>query len=128
MEDQRNWSDASFKTYGTPLSLPFPVRLEESARVRQAVVVSAGTRRGRRTLSQPAARQSTITVDAAARASWPAIGVGLAPGQTVDPGYLAELAPAHVRVELRVHAARVDGWQRLARAVGGGIPIDWPCM
>lgn len=27
MEDQRNWTDASFKTYSTPLSLPFPVEL-----------------------------------------------------------------------------------------------------
>ncbi len=25
MEDQRNWTDASFKTYSTPLSKPFPV-------------------------------------------------------------------------------------------------------
>ncbi len=25
-EDQRNWSDASFKTYGTPLHLPYPGR------------------------------------------------------------------------------------------------------
>src|SRR3954471_19190992 len=27
MEDQRNWTDASFKTYSTPLALPFPVLL-----------------------------------------------------------------------------------------------------
>ena len=26
MEDQRNWSDASFKTYSRPLALPFPYR------------------------------------------------------------------------------------------------------
>jgi hypothetical protein len=26
MEDQRNWTDASFKTYSTPLDLPFPLR------------------------------------------------------------------------------------------------------
>jgi len=26
-EDQRNWTDASFKTYSTPLSQPFPVRV-----------------------------------------------------------------------------------------------------
>ena len=26
MEDQRNWTDASYKTYGTPLRLPFPAR------------------------------------------------------------------------------------------------------
>ncbi len=28
-EDQRNWTDASFKTYGTPLSLPFPVEVKK---------------------------------------------------------------------------------------------------
>ncbi len=28
MEDQRNWTDASFKTYSTPLALPFPVDVE----------------------------------------------------------------------------------------------------
>jgi hypothetical protein len=27
-EDQRNWTDASFKTYGTPLAKPFPVWIE----------------------------------------------------------------------------------------------------
>ena len=32
-EDQRNWSDASFKTYGTPLHLPFPVEVAEGTRV-----------------------------------------------------------------------------------------------
>jgi len=26
MEDQRNWTDASFKTYSTPLALGFPHR------------------------------------------------------------------------------------------------------
>ena len=27
MEDHRNWTDASFKTYCTPISLPFPVKV-----------------------------------------------------------------------------------------------------
>jgi hypothetical protein len=27
-EDQRNWTDASYKTYSTPLRLPYPVRVE----------------------------------------------------------------------------------------------------
>ncbi len=36
-EDQRNWIDASFKTYGTPLSLPFPVEVEAGTRIRQNV-------------------------------------------------------------------------------------------
>ncbi|MCL4176988.1 MAG: hypothetical protein KJ072_04495 [Verrucomicrobia bacterium] len=37
MEDQRNWTDASFKTYGTPLARPFPVEVKSGERVRQAI-------------------------------------------------------------------------------------------
>ena len=36
-EDQRNWTDASFKTFCTPLSRPFPVAVSAGERVRQAV-------------------------------------------------------------------------------------------
>ncbi len=38
-EDQRNWTDASFKTYGTPLALPFPVQVAAGARVAQRVTL-----------------------------------------------------------------------------------------
>jgi D-apionolactonase len=37
MEDQRNWTDASFKTYCTPLDRPFPVEVSQGKRVRQSV-------------------------------------------------------------------------------------------
>ncbi len=37
MEDQRNWTDASFKTYCTPLGLPFPVELASGDRIAQSV-------------------------------------------------------------------------------------------
>lgn len=36
-EDQRNWTDASFKTYSTPLALPRPHVLEEGQRLHQRV-------------------------------------------------------------------------------------------
>ena len=36
-EDQRNWTDASFKTYSTPLALPFPVPVAVGDRVHQRV-------------------------------------------------------------------------------------------
>lgn len=36
-EDQRNWTDASFKTYCTPLSEPFPVEVRAGGKVRQRV-------------------------------------------------------------------------------------------
>src|SRR5207253_2179233 len=40
MEDQRNWTDASFKTYSTPLALPYPVEIAAGTRVRQAITLS----------------------------------------------------------------------------------------
>jgi hypothetical protein len=38
-EDQRNWTDASYKTYSTPLNLPYPVRLQQGDTVNQAIVL-----------------------------------------------------------------------------------------
>jgi len=43
-EDQRNWTDASFKTYSTPLALPFPVPLAVGDRVEQSVRLEASGR------------------------------------------------------------------------------------
>jgi len=38
-EDQRNWTDASFKTFCTPLDLPYPVKVNKGDNIRQAVTV-----------------------------------------------------------------------------------------
>lgn len=40
-EDQRNWTDGSFKTYSTPLTLPFPVSVKKGDKVAQSVVLQA---------------------------------------------------------------------------------------
>jgi len=40
-EDQRNWTDNSFKTYSTPLTLPFPVTVEKDTRIFQKVIFRA---------------------------------------------------------------------------------------
>ena len=40
-EDQRNWTDASFKTYSTPLSRPFPVAVRAGDRIHQSVRLTA---------------------------------------------------------------------------------------
>lgn len=39
MEDQRNWTDASYKTYCTPLGLPFPVTVPAGTRIQQRVTI-----------------------------------------------------------------------------------------
>ncbi len=40
MEDHRNWTDASFKTYCTPITLPFPVDVEPDDVLDQEISVS----------------------------------------------------------------------------------------
>jgi hypothetical protein len=74
LEDQRNWTDASFKTYGTPLALPFPVDVAAGTPVRQAV-----------TLTLEGAAEAVADTDASvdvnvgdAIGSLPPIGLGLA--------------------------------------------------
>jgi hypothetical protein len=39
-EDHRNWSDASYKTYCTPISLPFPAKVEPGDLLKQSIKVS----------------------------------------------------------------------------------------
>lgn len=41
MEDQRNWTDASFKTYCTPLGDPFPVQVMKGDCFSQSIIVQA---------------------------------------------------------------------------------------
>jgi hypothetical protein len=40
MEDQRNWTDASYKTYVRPLALPWPYTLAKGTRLDQRVMLS----------------------------------------------------------------------------------------
>jgi len=37
MEDQRNWTDASYKIYSTPLDLPFPAKVISGESIRQSI-------------------------------------------------------------------------------------------
>ncbi|WP_404926593.1 hypothetical protein [Mesorhizobium sp. ORM16] len=40
MEDQRNWTDASYKTYVRPLALPWPYRIEPGEVVEQKITLT----------------------------------------------------------------------------------------
>lgn len=77
MEDQRNWTDASFKTYCTPLAIPYPVELVPGDKISQKVRIriegegfgaaagnasDAADRSGRSPLPPPAADTAARTV------------------------------------------------------------------
>lgn len=93
MEDHRNWSDASFKTYSRPIGLPYPYRLAPDVPVRQSVTVSIADR-GARTAAASAVSVPEIDGqrlpdyalpldrlgDAEAALAWPEAVRSLAPG------------------------------------------------
>jgi D-apionolactonase len=66
IEDQRNWADASFKIYSTPLARGFPFRLEAGGSLRQSVVLSTwmSGERSRRGKAVDAAQASLIRAQA----------------------------------------------------------------
>ena len=77
MEDQRNWTDASYKTYVRPLALPWPYVIAKDERIVQAVRLGA-------TGTVPAALAAdgvtTIGLGAAA-GPVPRLGLGLDPSE-----------------------------------------------
>ncbi|MFN0041493.1 MAG: hypothetical protein ACKVP2_18430 [Burkholderiales bacterium] len=82
MEDHRNWTDASFKTYVRPLILPWPYTLQAGEKVRQAIrlnltgkPVGAG--------KNIAAKGTRITLGAATRDTLPPIGLGM-PAEEIE--------------------------------------------
>jgi hypothetical protein len=115
MEDQRNWTDASFKTYCTPLTLPFPVEVEAGITFRQVValkLVSAGATPQLSpivvTSEEPEPIQLTVPESPAGR--MPAIGLGVAshgePLGDREICNLRQLRLAHLRVDVRLAASQ----------------------
>ena len=119
MEDQRNWTDASFKTYSTPLARGLPHRANPGQRFEQAVEVSfvppAGPRRTR-------PRALSIGFGRVTEARLPAVGLSLprpvAPLGTGEFAGLAALRPSHLRCDL--DAGQFGDQLSLAAAAASG--------
>jgi hypothetical protein len=102
MEDQRNWSDASFKTYCTPLALPFPVRILPGTRVRQRVTLSVS---GRHVRHRHSTSSDLIQLPRQAIGELPQIGLSAtSPARPLGASeikHLKALQLAHLRVDVR---------------------------
>jgi hypothetical protein len=103
-EDQRNWTDASFKTYCTPLDKPFPAEMPAGTQVHQHIAVELD-----RTTQSPAVAgelpSEVILISAKGEKSLPALGLGIGNygGTLSEPerGRLAALNLNHLRVDIR---------------------------
>lgn len=101
MEDQRNWTDASYKTYCTPLGLPFPVRVSLGDVITQAVElkVSSPTQQG----TVVSKESATIIVSDQVQGSIPEIGLVDGATKMLDEHekiLLRQLRLGHLRVEV----------------------------
>jgi D-apionolactonase len=97
MEDQRNWTDASFKTYSTPVGLPVPHRAHAGQEVRQRV--RAHVRGARRAPRPGAPRPVRLVVGAPLGRTVPPVGVGLGDSPVPDAAVVRALRPAYLRLE-----------------------------
>jgi len=109
MEDQRNWADASYKTYGTPLRLPFPVEVKKGTRISQKVTLSV---EGASTASRIIPQSITISVGISPVAPLPRIGLAVAGhGKPLSPFEVSLLQPlnlSHLRLDLAPSSPDAD--------------------
>lgn len=107
-EDHRNWTDANFKTYSTPIGLGQPAPLPSGQVILQRLVITPyGVPAGK-----AAAGRVRLAVGAPTGTKVPSVGLGQdrdlhTPDQR-ERDVLAALAPAHLRVELRLDGSWRD--------------------
>jgi len=129
MEDQRNWTDASYKTYSTPLRLPYPVEVRQGERVAQSFTLTLH--------GIPAATGTggedpiEVTIDSKVARPLPRLGLGLAShGHALSEDELEPLRAlhlGHLRVDLDLAsdacAATLSRAVRESRALGTPLEI-----
>ena len=115
MEDQRNWTDASFKTYSTPLELPFPVELRAGEQVRQRFVLNLVVEQAVISVAEEPDAEVIISAGSATKRT-PKIGLSASPNtfphSAFDRERLTRLQLNHLRVDLRFSD---PNWKTLLR-------------
>lgn len=125
MQDHRNWTDANFKSYGTPLSVPFPMDAEAGQAFHQKVTISFA---GSVDLAPPPPGPPTLTVGGSLGRRLPPIGFGMPSHSGTISEQEAELVravrPAHLRAEL--HLANDSVARELERAMQASTVVGAP--
>lgn len=130
MEDQRNWSDASFKTYCTPQARPKPHPVKRGDRVEQAVTLSLGGK-VRPILPVNVGRSPQLSIATTPVFSLPPIGLCAAshqrPLSAREIDRLKVLRLAHLRVDLNLsdvgYPALLERVSNEATQIGAGLHL-----
>lgn len=116
-EDQRNWSDASYKTYSTPLALPIPVEVTAGTRIVQEVRIAV---RGTAAVTGAKSTGSPHEIACSDHGPTALPKIGLAVASDIDPPSpkqmerLRALSLSHLRAD--VHLADPMWREALSRA------------
>lgn len=136
MEDQRQWSDASFKTYCRPLSKPFPFVIPKGESVTQAVTLTLEGEVGeavRDAAAGPATEPVPATLDTGRQGGrLPEIGMGAYPHRLEAPAEAVErfaaLRPAHLMLEVEPASGTLERdlgrFRELAERAGSRPVLD----
>ena len=128
MEDQRNWTDGSFKTYCTPLSLGYPHTAHAGQSFVQSVSVTAS---GPAPVSDSSSDRVKLSLGAPLGMRLPQLGVGVATHDVelsqADTELLRALHLDHLRVDLylnnREALTRLERAERECTALGCGLEL-----
>ena len=129
MEDQRQWSDASFKTYNRPLAEPWPYVLADGETVEQSVTLrfsGAATRATRDGIRVRVGLPTGTTV--------PELALVLTPAEARDalraPGALRAIAPGRLTAHADPATGDVDlaPFAELAACLGAAIDLDYAAL
>ncbi|HEY0125177.1 MAG TPA: hypothetical protein VGC14_26125 [Rhizobium sp.] len=139
MEDQRNWSDASYKTYVRPLALPWPYQIPAGQSVRQRIVLTI--KDTRETLNAPASipqnSQAVTITEGTKSGTMPMIGLLITPEEaqaTLEArDVLAEIGPQELLFHFDPNAGHgadaFRAFNAIARLNAGAstLEIALPC-
>jgi hypothetical protein len=100
-EDHRNWTDNNYKTYSTPLEMPFPVTINEGDEIHQKIIIKVDgpiTKKENKNYVEIVVEENKLPI--------PTIGVGRASER--DENYhealkvLSTVGFSHYRVDLKL--------------------------
>ncbi len=126
-EDQRNWTDASFKTYSTPLDIPYPEQITAGTALQQQVDFEL---KGNRHKAQVTNSGVGFTLGRETAGKLPDVGIGATtrdiPLSRQEGEIIHRMAFSHLRAE--VYLFRDDVESQLARLCSEsfftGLPVE----
>ncbi|MBN1306411.1 MAG: hypothetical protein JXA18_00740 [Chitinispirillaceae bacterium] len=125
-EDQRNWTDASFKTYSTPHSLPIPVEVTAGKRLDQQVTISL-VGAAKTTKAKPAAPVIDFKNSFIGDTRPPRLGLGCSLQKPLQRDVTEKLSASglsHLRFDVNPHRNDLDAELSRVASVCGRIGCE----